>query len=320
MIIKRISNKQLSGIIILLIVLSLMVFYISQTDNPKPKTSEISKLITATKADNNESLSKEIFVINNVIEPIVIISSIKGSDADGGINIDEYGMVIVDHDLKRLFDYFFTTTGELSLVEIKDQLKLFAQMQLDASQLEQLMNIFDQYSKYLSSYESFTQSLPSDLSQIQRLALISDFRIETLGSKMALSFFDEEESYIQFVLSNKQSQNGEWTDQQQNWLVSENNATAYLDTIDENKYFNGSETLTETEINDYRTEQYGQQAAQRLALLDIQREQWQQTVSDYNQQRQLIVDKQSDLNLVQLHGQYSEQDSRRLKGLWRMSQ
>lgn len=320
MTIKLLNKKQLSNILILLIVLLLMFFQFSTKHKSVINYVHDTKLIIATKTDNNESLLVKTKSKRKTVETIISINSFKGSHVDGIINIDDYGIVIVDHDLKRLFDYFFTATGELTLIQIKDQIKLFANNQLNSSQLYQLLNVFDQYSKYLNSYEKFAQMLSADLSQAQRLALISIFRKDILGYEMAHSFFAEEESYIQFVLSDKQTQDGEWTDQQHNWLVSENNATAYLDTIDENDHFIESETLSTTQVYDYRTEQYGRQAAQRLALLDIEREQWQQIVSDYNQQRQMIETNQSDFTLVQLHDQYSDQDRRRLNGLWRVAQ
>lgn len=315
---KYTDKRIVSSILILLIIFVVLVFSpktIKHTQNlPDSKVTTIVEQNTQT--NNVKASIYSSSIATNIDKKI--INSFKGSNPDGAVNFDANGMIVIDHDLKRLFDYYFTATGELSMAQIKDQLKLYSQGKLDSFQLTELMNLFDQYSQYLNAYDEFAERMSPDLTQAQRLALISDFRIEILGSDIANAFFAYEESYIAFVLSDSQTDDGHLSEQQMAWLESENNATQYLDTIQENNIFEESQSMNADEIYEYRVEQYGEQAAQRLTQLDTERDQWQQTLIDYNAQRQLIENNMSSMTLMQLHEQYTEQQVRRLSGLWRI--
>jgi lipase chaperone LimK len=246
-----------------------------------------------------------------------VIASYTGSDVDGAINLDSNGNVIIDTDLKNLFDYFMIATGELSLTQIRHRLLDFANENLNTNQLQQLMKIYDKYADYLASQKSLDERLNKDLSQLQQLAILSQYRNDFLGEEMARAFFAEDEDYAQFLLENKQVDEAN-SERQGKWLEAENRATAYQDTLIENRRYQQSSNLTADEIYTNRVQSYGQEAAQRLTELDTQRQQWQEMVSRYFDMRQLIENQQTTVNLNQYESQYSESEIKRLRALWRV--
>ena len=265
--------------------------------------------------------------INNAIKSAVvsdgetqnlptIVHSYAGSNPDGAVNLDDNGLVIVDVDLRRLFNYFLSASGELNQSQILQQLSVFTTAHLNPKQKQQVLQLFDKYRLYLVAVDQFAASLDSGLSQLEVMSLLSEMRVELLGDDMAQAFFNDQEKYLEFVTSHKNTDNAGFSEQQAQWLNSENNATLYLDTVIENNQYLQSSSITQAEIYSQRVEKYGKPAAQRLLQLDSQRQRWQATVDDYFVQRQLL---NTDINdVLMLNSRYTIQDSRRLQALWRI--
>ena len=243
------------------------------------------------------------------------VKSYQGSQPDGAINLDDNGDIILDVDLKRLFDYYLSAIGELPLDQMRKYLQQFAAENLNPIQLQQLLEYFDQYSQYLTQSDLFFKNINAELSLEEKMLLLSEFRNETLGSAMANGFFSEQKDYINYVLADKNSEN---IDQQQGWLEAENEATKFHDVVLENREFSYSDSLSASEVYDYRVEQYGQEAANRLTQLDQERADWQDVVDDYFQQRLTVLNQSGEQSLSQLNSNYSPEQLRRLEALWRI--
>lgn len=248
----------------------------------------------------------------NTLNPV---KSYQGSQPDGAINLDENGDIILDVDLKRLFDYYLSAIGELPLDQMRKYLQQFAAKNLNPLQLQQLLDYFDKYSQYLTQSDLFFKNINADLSLEEKMQLLSEFRNEILGSEMANGFFADQKDYIDYILADK---NSEDLDQQQAWLEAENQATQFHDVVLENREFNASDNLNASEVYDYRVEQYGQEAAERLTQLDQERADWQNVVDDYFQQRLTVLNQSGEQSLSQLNSNYSPEQLRRLEALWRI--
>ncbi|HHL32495.1 MAG TPA: hypothetical protein ENJ41_07895, partial [Oceanospirillales bacterium] len=247
------------------------------------------------------------------------IRSYAGSDVDGKININIHGKIITDIDLKRLFDYFLTATGELSLEEISSQLTQYAAQRLTKEQLQQLLGLFDRYQSYLTEAQQLTVLNDNKVSLQEKIWVLSALRTDALGKEMAQGFFADEENYMKFTLNDKQIDD-ELSEEEIQWLAAENRATEFQDTLLQNQQFQQSQTISKSDIQAIRTEQYGADTANRLAELDHQRQQWQTVVDDYFEQRSLIASGQTNMTLQQLHENYSRSETKRLKALWNIEQ
>lgn len=244
-----------------------------------------------------------------------VVKTYQGTQPDGAIHLDESGRVIIDKDMKRLFDYYLSAMGELPLDQMRKYLAKFAGKQLNPEQLEQMLTYFDQYQYYLTQAAVFSQTIEKDTNLQEKMNLLSEFRVDKLGLTMANAFFADEQAYIEYVMSDKN--NTEPVDQQQNWLQAENQATEFQDVVIENREFNQMNRLDSPDVYQYRLEKYGKDAAIRLTQLDQQRAQWQTVVANYFNQRQQIENHQGTLSITQLNSNYSTQEVRRLEALWR---
>ena len=295
-----------------------LVFYTSKIKDSKTHSSQFTAKLIETRKQRLEKFDHQLNPIKeDSTRPQNFVKTYQGTQPDGAIHLDDNGNVIVDKDMKRLFDYYLSAMGELPLDQMRKYLKQYAGEQLNEYQLQQLLDYFDHYQNYLTQADLFSESLDENLNLQEKIELLSKFRVDILGSKMANAFFADEHAYIEFVITDKN--NDESEEQQQAWLQAENRATEFQDVVIENRKLNTSENNNSTEIYQYRTEKYGQEAADRLSLLDQQRAQWQTVVNDYFEQRQQIENHQAALSLVQLNANYSTQEIRRLEALWRIT-
>ena len=313
---RKINSKQWLIIMAVVLIFSLL-YYFQNKDKQIYSSKLIPSSTHAVDKENKLTEHRVDFTSDDTQPSLVIVKSYQGSQPDGAIHLDTNGNVIVDKDLKRLFDYYLSAIGELPLDQMRKYLQQFAGEQLNSIQLQQLLMYFDQYHNYLNKADIFTQNIDDDLSLLDKMNLLSEFRTDVLGIEMAESFFADEQEYIEFVMTEKNS--NEWTQQQQEWLHAENQATKFQDVVLENRVFNNSENIDSVEIYKYRVEKYGQETANRLSQLDQQRAQWQTVVDDYFLQRQQIENQQSSLSIEQLKSNYTTQEIRRLEALWRIN-
>ncbi len=247
----------MAGLVLAIVILSL-VFFSTKKDTISLVQTQTS---ARTAAEPTIAITKKPRQASKVEtqNKAKIIQSYANTSIDGKINIDANGQVIIDTDLKNLFDYFMIATGELSLAEIRQELIKYAQQHLTTAQMQQLLAIYDKYQNYLASQNELDARMSADLSQQQRLQILAQFRQDLLGSEMAEAFFAEDEGYAAFVLNKKHlndQSNGQAIEQQSQWLEAENRATQFQDTVLENKRLAAS-NLSSEEIQQLRIEKYG---------------------------------------------------------------
>lgn len=315
----KFNRKRL--VFLLLVVIFLIVIFIFRPNKSvvlveKLTLPKIIKSHTNIASGENHLIKSIVFSDNKIIRNSTVVRSYVGSNPDGAVNKDENGSIIVDADLKRLFNYFLSATGELNQNQILKQLIVFTDTRLNIMQRQEVLELFDLYRHYLVSLDQMTSSLNTDLSQLDVMNLLSEIRIDLLGKDMALAFFSDEEKYLKFVMSNKNIDNHVFSEQQSAWLNSENITTIYQDTVIDNHQYYHSSSITQEEVQIQRIKKYGEPVAQRLQQLDQQRKQWQITVDDYFAQRQLLGTDTNDVLI--LNSQYSRQNSQRLQALWRI--
>ena len=315
----KFNRKRL--VFLLLVVIILIVIFIFRPNKSvvlveKSALPEIIESKANITSSENHLIKSIAFSDSKIIRNSTVVRSYAGSNPDGAVNKDEDGSIIVDADLKRLFNYFLSATGELNQNQILKQLSVFTDTRLNIMQRQQVLELFDLYRHYLVSLDQMTSSLNTDLSQLDVMNLLSKIRIDLLGKDMAHAFFSDEEKYLKFVMSNKNIDNHVFSEQQSSWLNSENITTIYQDTVIDNHQYYHSSSITQEEVQIQRVKKYGEPVAQRLQQLDQQRKQWQITVDDYFAQRQLLGTDTNDVLI--LNSQYSGQNSQRLQALWRI--
>lgn len=190
----------------------------------------------------------------------------------GQLSIQDNGSLLITDEIKKRFDYFYMMIGDRSLAEINAIIVDHIHQELSEPAQSQALQLLQQYTDYLTEYNTFSQGLDIQMMQDDPLWVageINNMRIFHLGEKTTEIFFSQQEmlrnNYLQpenEALSTNLRANQKKTLQ----LTNLQQQTAAL-----KANYSDNET-----IHSMRIELVGEDAANRLALLDISRQQWQE--------------------------------------------
>ncbi|MCA1778769.1 MAG: hypothetical protein LC637_05140 [Xanthomonadaceae bacterium] len=214
--------------------------------------------------------------------------SLYGTTPDGQLRFDSRG-VVIDRELRHRFDYWLTRIGETPLSVIRDQLEASLASEFGTARATAVVAEFDLYIEYLMAVESLLPA-PS-ASQRQRHAAQVELQQTLLGSTRAEVWFGEENRYIEHILSMHQDEPvprtaprpfgyDPRTAVEHHFAMELESQSLQLD-------------IDAGQRREERRELFGDEAAQRLGRLDLQRSRWNQRVGDFSHQRQRLLNDNS---------------------------
>ncbi|HRQ64864.1 MAG TPA: lipase secretion chaperone [Xanthomonadaceae bacterium] len=202
----------------------------------------------------------------------------QGSEVDGAIAFDAFGRLIVDRELRRLFDYHLAAIGELDIEEIRASLHALAQEAGGAHGAAQVLAAFARYLEYLDQVDRLV--LPAQADLLDRLEALHALRRQYLGNAVAESYFaDEEAAALDLIARVEDAAAGMAT------VPADDTDLALEQTLQFER--EGTDAVTRQAE---RSALFGDAAALRLAALDEERERWRQRVDDYQSARAAIID------------------------------
>lgn len=298
------------GWIALVLLLAISIFFLYPRA-PSPAQPALGEPIMSVEA-NNSSASLSSTTANkpsmgslhrraNITEPNQhpVAPSLVDTEVDAPLSFDDEGRLISDSNLRRYFDYFLSAIGELSIDEIRARFQADIFARLSPSDAARAEALFERYIDYLNASEALVPSadLPSRLEQLSAL------RRETLGDELAEAFFGEEEQYTRTVLTEQAVlQDGALSSAERQAALesihqelpeaqrlSREQAVSHHLALEQERQFEQLDISPQQRFEE-RSALYGDEAADRLAQLDLQRQQWQQRVNEYRQQRQQVLD------------------------------
>lgn len=216
-------------------------------------------------------------------------SSLRGTEVDGGIALGPNGQVVLDLQMRRLFDYYLSLVGERDVIQIRQLLKDQLLGKYSQANTETVLQYFDRYTHYLNALTDL--NIGSLRSPEARLEQVKALRKKMLGDEMALIFFAEEEALSGLTLKRMAIANDKTLsaedksrllaelDNSANYSVRTEADTAGL--IDEQNRQLDALKLSDAERAAEREALWGKDAAGRLAQLDQQRSQWDTRVTHY---------------------------------------
>lgn len=225
------------------------------------------------------------------------------------IRVDDQNHLIVESPLRRLFDYFFTLVGEEDVEQIKVRVEELLQRYLPEPAASEAVTIFREYVKLKEAEVALRDQMSTDYAasgqQIdlrERVRLLQELRQSTLSPAVYDAFYAEEDKRASYSLDRHQV----LTNQRLS-LEERNAALRELDQAlpeslrqakeEEYRYQELQRTLqqgrehglSESDIFQLRSEAYGPEAAERFAAADQRQFEWDKRVSDYRQQRRLLM-------------------------------
>ncbi len=125
-------------------------------------------------------------------------NSLRGTAVDGEVSLNPDGIVRLNLELRRLFDYYLARAGEMPSA----QLNSWIDAQLDASYppavAAQLKALLAQYRNYLRALNDETPRLEA-LTPRLRLQALAELRSRILGPAIADAFFANEQAWDRFT-------------------------------------------------------------------------------------------------------------------------
>lgn len=229
--------------------------------------------------------------------------SFKGTQVDGQFRLDEAGNLLIGAELRHLFDYFLTAAGEEPLTNSIERLRRYIVAKLPEPAQSQASAVLTQYLNYkrqLLDLET-TYSQTTDISALrQRLSAVQALRARVLEPAVHQAFFALDEAYDRFSLERLAIQadsaldsdaKGRAIDQLRARLpadLQELLVPQLQSELREQTAALQAQGADAQQVRQLRQQLVGSEAAARLEALDRQREQWQQRVTVYRQERQRI--------------------------------
>jgi len=326
----------------------------------KPDSNDInSASIKSSVSDNesNELVTTEL-AAGQVVKATTITSqaqfvtglenlprSLKGTQIDGEIIIDEDKQLVVTEGLRRLFDYFLSALGEEEAT-IFARVESYIRYHTPEPAASQAVTIFNQYIAYLKALPEVekrygnlqlqaTKSGQLDLNAVaQQEQDIANLRQQYFDKPTITAFFGAEDDYDNYSIEMVRiDQNKQMSDAQKQAARQD-----YISRLPENatkanimQQANISELMTRTEqmkdrgatpeeLYNMRRELVGAPAAERLAQVDQEDANFDQRFTQYETQKNRLLSQgvdaaQAQIQINQLEQQlFNDTERKRLDG------
>ncbi|BAN49041.1 lipase secretion chaperone [Metapseudomonas resinovorans] len=222
--------------------------------------------------------------------------SLAGTEVDGRFHLDTAGNLLITEDIRRIFDYFLSTLGEVTLENSALQLRGHIAEQLQAPAESQALALLAQYLDYKRQLVQLERDLPlqADLNALgQREAAVQALRARIFSPEVHQAFFASDEAYNAFTLQRLAIQRDDNLDpaakaaaveQLRNNLPDALQAMAASQLQADLRAQVGALQAaggSPEQVRQLRQQMVGAEATARLETLDRQRLQWQQRLQAY---------------------------------------
>ncbi|SDS51264.1 Lipase chaperone LimK [Halopseudomonas sabulinigri] len=231
-------------------------------------------------------------------------SSLRGTEVDGRLQVDADGNLLINDQLRHLFDYYLSANGEETPAQAQQRIRQQLNQQLDEPARAQALTIFEHYLGYLQAVAELEQAFPvlDDLDALwAREEAVQRLRASLFDPAVHQAFFAGEEVYNRFTLERLTINRNPDLDadqraaavealreslpaEMQELLVPQLHQDLRRETLALQEH-----NAAPQQIRDLRLNLVGPEATARLEALDQQRAEWQQRVSDFNRERDAIL-------------------------------
>ena len=131
--------------------------------------------------------------------PGALPASLEGTDADGAVTADAAGHLVIDLELRRLFDHFLIASGEEPLATIRARIIAALRARLPATAAGEAVAILD---RYLAYRDAARQLVPA-ADAAAGLDQIHDLRARMFTPDVVRAFFADEEAATYAALARR---------------------------------------------------------------------------------------------------------------------
>jgi len=230
-------------------------------------------------------------------------SSLRGTDEDGSLRVDERGDLVVGPEILAFFDYHLSATGELSAAAIRARILARIRAQLPERAAAQASKLLDRY----LAYREATRRLREDGDSAARLDALHRLRQEIFGDDDAAHLFGDQERTDAVALASQVVLKDTSLSEEERAhrllaleeglpeAVRASRARASLPIREQaEEEARKAAGIGGEELRKYRVATVGEAAADRLEALDAQQDAWKQRLHAYQEARATIERQTSD--------------------------
>ena len=232
-------------------------------------------------------------------EALQKLDTYRGATMDGALRTDHKGQLVIDMQLRHWIDFHLSAQGELALADIiltmQEQMKA-----LPEPGQSQALALLDSYLGYLAALANYDEEaarrlVSADMGDLAaRFAWQQRLRREWLSPAVVDAFFAAEEKIDEYTLASHQLRREGATPEQLAALEQslpeevqqmrkESRQVINLRTSEDELKQQGASAA---EIQQWRINEYGVEAAERLAKVDQKQAEWQQRLQAYQNYQQ----------------------------------
>lgn len=261
-------------------------------------------------------------------------ASFQGTEIDGRLRVDASGNLIIEGEIRHLFDYFLSSFGEEPLKTSIERLQSYITAQLTEPAEGQALQLLQQYLDYKRQLVDLERDLPqlTHLDGIrQREQAVTALRARLFSQEAHQAFFAEEEAYNQFTLNRLSIQNDASLSAEQKGQAMQALRDSLPEILEQavlpqlqSELHQQTQALrarngSPEELRALRQQLVGSEATARLEALDQQRADWQQRLKRYSSAKAEIesnpglseTDRQAALDEL-ISSNFNEQERLRL--------
>jgi lipase chaperone LimK len=233
------------------------------------------------------------------LPPTALPGSLEGTEPDGAIRADASGHLVIDLELRRLFDHFLIATGEEPLAAIRARIVAVLHARLPAAAEAEAIAILDRYLAYRDAARRL--SPPSD--PRAGLGQLHDLRARMFAPEVARALFADEEAATYAALDRSDALlDPALSPAERERRLAEIDArlpaavhqaraatTAPIDELNREQAMRAA-GAGDAQIAAARTAAFGPEAAARLAELDRARAAWVARLARFRAARAALLD------------------------------
>jgi lipase chaperone LimK len=224
-------------------------------------------------------------------------SSLRGTTRDGDITVDANGRLVLDANLRRLFDYYLALTGEFSDSDLRTLLLGDVAEAHGAGAAAEVAEVFD---RYLGLRAELAHA-PVSADLAERFEQVRAARRNWFGDD-ADALFGDEEAQIAYTLERQALEASDELDDAERQArldelearrpaterAAQRDASAALLAAEQTRQLDAL-GADPTARHAERAELWGEQAADRLARLDRERADWDRRLAGYARSRAALI-------------------------------
>ncbi|MCD8522983.1 MAG: hypothetical protein LRY66_00745 [Saccharospirillaceae bacterium] len=233
---------------------------------------------------------------------VTTLMTFRGASVDGYLRTDHRGQLVIDIQLRHWMDFYLSAQGEVPL----DELLLIMRSQiagLTEPGRSQAGNLLDNYLGYLAALGDYDREAEKRIGQsgmdelAARVAWQQRLRREWLEPPVVEAFFHADEVMDNYTLARQQLR-AQGADEAQlaaldsslpQELQQMRAETRQILTLQQREQQLREQGSSVADLQHWREQQFGKEAAERLAKADQQQQQWQQRLHDYQQYRDSLA-------------------------------